>query len=90
MDEQYGAEGAALLRARIADMRAAECLGDLPVLTLSPTCSSLDNEAKIAIGAGLTVVIKANHQKPPRSSDGGIHWGRVERVLIQRIERTHG
>lgn len=90
MDERYGAEGAALLRGRIADMRAAECLGDLPLLALSPVPGSLDSEAAIAIGTGLTVTIKANHQKPPKFVDGGIDWARVERILIQRIDRAHG
>lgn len=90
MDERYGAEGAALLRARIADIRAAECLGDLPLPAPSPVPGSLGDEAAMSVGAGLTLVFKVNHQKPPKLADGGVHWGRVERILIQRIERARG
>jgi hypothetical protein len=90
MDERYGPEGGGLLRDRLADMRAAECIGDLPLLILSPIRERLDTEAAITIGDGLTVVIKANHSKPPKFANGAVEWGRVDRILIQRIERTNG
>jgi hypothetical protein len=89
MDERYGAEGGALLRRCLADMRAAECLGDIPLLALLPRAGSLGEEAAVDVGAGLTVVLKANHQRPPKLAGGKIDWSGVARILIQRIERAH-
>lgn len=90
MDELYGADGGALLRRCLADMRAVECLGDLPLLALSLAPTGLGDEAAVDVGAGLTVVLKANHRRPPRLADGEIDWSAVNRILIDRIERAHG
>src|SRR5690349_5407074 len=90
MDKRYGAEGGALLRERLADIRAAECLRDAPLLTLSPVPGSLGGEMAINVGAGLTIIFKANQLRPPKLRDGGIDWYRINRILIQRIERNHG
>jgi len=89
MDEQYGAEGGELLRRVLADMRAAGCLGDVPLLALSVVPARLGGEVKYDVGVGLTLVLKANHQKPPKLRGGGIDWPLVDRILIERIERTH-
>jgi hypothetical protein len=90
MDERYGADGGALLRVCLADMRAAGCLGDMPLLALSPVSASVGGEVAVDLGAGLRVFFKANHQKPPKFRDGGIDWRHVGRILIQRIEWVHG
>lgn len=89
MDERYGAEGGALLRRCLADMRAAECLGDVPLLTLLPMLGSFGDEVAVDVGAGLKVVFKANHKKPPKLAGGKIDWSGVARILIQRIEQDH-
>lgn len=90
MDERYGAEGGASLRAFIADMRAAGCLGEMPLLSLDPVPASIGGEVVVNLGAGLKVVLKANHQKPPKLRGGGIDWPHVDRILIQRIGREYG
>jgi hypothetical protein len=90
MDKRYGAEGGALLRRRLADIRAAECLGEVPLLTMSPVCNSPDGEVAIVVGAGLILVVRANHQSAPKLKGGGVDWARVDRILIQRIEHAHG
>lgn len=90
MDERYGAEAGNLLRGRLADIRAADSLGDVPLLALSPLRDNMSDEAAVSVGAGLTITIKANHQKPLRVANGGTDWPRVGRILIQRIEQAHG
>lgn len=87
MDERFGAEGAAALRRCLADIRAAECVGDVPFLDLSPSSAKLGSEAKIVLDGRLVVVLRANHQKPPTTTNGETDWARVGRILIQRIER---
>lgn len=87
MDEQYGAEGAAALRGRLADMRAAECLGDVPLVTLLPSAAGT-TDASIEVGGGLRLVVKANHKRPPTLRDGNIDWPGVHRILIQRVESS--
>ncbi|MGF7212612.1 hypothetical protein GGE65_007247 [Skermanella aerolata] len=89
IDERYGAESGALLRRWLADIRAAECLSDVPLLSLSWIPSNLSGEVVVDVGAGLKVVLKANHQKPPKFANGEIDWSRVDRVLIHRIEQAH-
>jgi len=94
MDELYGAEGGAVLRRCLADMRASGCLGDVPLLRLCPVPVSLGgelgNEVAVTLGAGLSIVLKANHQRPPKLKGGAIDWMSVHRLLIQRIEHENG
>ena len=87
MDKHYGAEGAAVLRGRLADMRVAECLGDVPLVTLLPSTEAT-TDAFIKVGGGLRLVVKANHKRPPTLRDGGIDWPGVHRILIQRVESS--
>lgn len=90
MEEQYGAEGGALLRRFLADIHAAECLGDVPLLVMPSTLAGVSTEAAFDAGAGLTVVLKANHRRPPKLANGELDWSKVNRILIQRIERARG
>lgn len=89
-DVRYGAERGAILRGRLADIRAAECLGDVPLLFESMTYEGKKDKAVIAAGAGLTIYIKANHKKTPELKSGGIDWPRVDRIIIQQIDLSHG
>ncbi len=90
MDEQFGAEGGAVLRRCLTDIRVAGCLGEVPLLAMPQEPASFSGEVSVEIGAGMTVVLKANHQRPPSLKGGGIDWPRVDRILIQRIESEHG
>jgi len=89
MHEQYGAEGAATLKGRLADIRAAECLRDVPILTLCPLLEGAGDSAVLDVGGGMKIIVKANHRKPPTLQDGVIDWGSINRILIQRIEMSN-
>lgn len=88
MDERYGPGGGELLRVRLADIRAAECLGDVPLLAISPIQDSSGQKAVIQVGGGVTIVVTANHQRPPKGKDGTVDWLSVDRILIQSVEST--
>jgi len=89
MDDRYGAENAARLRVWLADLRAAQSIGDAPLLHLAPLLGNLGDEAIMTIGAGLNAIVRANHQRPPKLANGDVDWLNVERLLIQKIERTN-
>lgn len=89
MDQRYGAEGGELLRRWLADIRAAECLGDVPLLAPSLTFRRFSDEVLVDLAGALKVIFKANHQKPPKRMDGEIEWSSVDRILIQRIGEAH-
>jgi hypothetical protein len=86
MDDRYGAENAARLRVWLADLRAAQSIGDAPLLHFSPLLGSLGHEATMSIGVDLRAIVRANHQHLPKLTNGDVDWLRVERLLIQKIE----
>jgi hypothetical protein len=86
LDETFGAVGGGVLRRFLADLRAADCFSEVPLLALSPLSG---NEAVLDVGAGITMVIRANHQKLPLTADGKVNWPVVDRLLIQNIDQTH-
>lgn len=86
MDKQYGAEGAATLKGRLADIRAAECLGDVPLVNLRPCLNCADDTAALEMGVAMKIIFKPNHRKPPTLQDGSTDWNSINRILIQRIE----
>jgi hypothetical protein len=90
MDERYGAERAEYLRGRMADMRAADVLQNVPLIDPRPVEGTFGTEISVDIGRGLNVVLRVNHTNPPTLPDGNVDWSRVERVLVQRIECING
>lgn len=90
LDDKFGAEGGALLRRVLADLRAADCFSGVPLLNLSPLSGRVENEAAIDVGTGIRIAIQANHRRPPLTADGKINWAVLDRILIQHIDRTHG
>lgn len=90
MDERYGAEGGTHLRRCLADIHAAEFLGDVPLLDITHLTANGGRQVALSVGAGLSMIVSANHQRPPKLLGGGIDWHRVERILVQRIGNDHG
>ncbi|NOG73667.1 hypothetical protein [Roseicella sp. DB1501] len=87
MVEQYGAASAATLKGRLADIRAAESLCDVPLVTLLLLTNGIADGATLDLGSNLRLVVKANHKRPPTLADGSIDWPSVQRILIQRVEK---
>ena len=81
----YGQGVARALVGRIADLRAAGNPLELPIA--ERLCNSNAPEhIVITLAEGRTLVIGANHSKPPRVADGTLDWERVNRVIILRLE----
>jgi hypothetical protein len=90
LDENFGAEGGATLRRFLADLRAADCFSDVPLLVLSPSSEGLANQAAIDVGVGIRMTVRTNHQRSPLTPDGKIDWPVLDRILIQQINLTYG
>lgn len=89
MDERFGPELAELLRERLADMRAAETLSDVPLVRIVEPAASLEKEVALDLGAGVQLILKPGSLEPPVRADGAVHWKGLDRVIIQRIEVPH-
>lgn len=82
----YGTVVTEALVGRLADLRAAGHLLDLPFAGARPASGSDPEHVVITLAAGRALVIAANHAKPPRAADGSVAWERVNRVIILRLE----
>jgi hypothetical protein len=89
IDKRYGAERGAMLRRLLADMRAAECLGDVPLCEVSDKGDREEGDATISVGKGLMLIVTANHRNPPRTKTGSIDWFNVGRILVEQIRYEH-
>lgn len=89
LDEKFGAEGGAVLRRFLADVRAADCFSGVPLLVLSSSSEGVENEATIDVGADVEMTIRANHRRLPLTAHGKINWPVLDRILIQHIDRAH-
>jgi hypothetical protein len=81
----YTADTAAHLRARLADLHAADTPEDLfvgsPVFIDGPPAL-----IKISLGSEATMTLTPNHHPDaPRLDDGRVHWGRVRRIQVLTI-----
>jgi hypothetical protein len=82
----YGPVVTAALVGRLADLRAAEHLLQLPFAEVRPAGGDDPEHIVIALTAGRSLVLAANHVTPPRAPDGAIAWEHVNRVRILRLE----
>jgi hypothetical protein len=89
IDARFGPECGATLRRLLADLRAAVCLGDVPLLVLKPSGGTMANETTIDVCAGVRMNLRANHRLPPMTPDGEINWFLIDRILIEQIVSAH-
>ena len=75
------------LRGRLADLRAADNVAELPLET---TLTLVDGAATVTVdlSQGYRMVLTSNHPTPP--SDVEIDWRRVRRLQVMAIERSSG
>lgn len=83
--EACGAAADALLD-RLADLRAASHPLELPFAQVRPATDEAPEHVVIDVGGTRSLVVGANHQRPPRTADGLIAWEQVSRVIILRLE----
>ena len=75
-----------LLRDRLADLRAADSVLDLPGVE-TMIVEQPEPAARIALARGFVLSAKPNHRQPPRAQDGSVDWSRVRRIQITEILR---
>jgi hypothetical protein len=72
------------LRARIADLRAADTVRDL----IAGRPALLDSPPRVVIGVGDgRLVCAVNHLAVSRTEDGSVDWQRVRRLRVTDITR---
>jgi hypothetical protein len=84
-ERQLGPKSAERLRRRLADLRAAESLGDILASGLLETFSSETNELSFDL-LGFKLVLRINHHALPVDDLGEVEWKRVSRVKVMNIE----
>ncbi|MCA1693811.1 MAG: hypothetical protein LC749_03285 [Actinobacteria bacterium] len=84
--KMIGAPAADVLRTRLADLRAATYLAELPAGR--PTV--FDGEPprlEFELRSGWSLVVSVAHQSVPRTTQGELDVTKVRRVLVQEIIR---
>jgi hypothetical protein len=78
------------LKARLADMRAADNVEEFMGLGI-PGVMPLDPDAvTVELSQGYRIVMRSNHEVGPRRPENAEEWRRVRRVQILSIDRDAG
>ncbi|MEF2252196.1 hypothetical protein V4D00_17450 [Ralstonia solanacearum] len=85
---RLGAELAAELQARLADLKAVEAVSDVIAMGFAKLDLSEDTRLVIPLGSEYVLRVAAHHRPEPRSSTGKLDWKSVTRIKILAIERT--
>ena len=85
-EDELGPSVAALLKRRLADLRAATSTEDLVAGRPRILDESSHQYKAVDVGAGYRMVFCANHPRNPVNESGGIGWPRGSRIKIVRIE----
>jgi hypothetical protein len=84
--QELGIKVAEALKRRLADLRAATSVEDLPVA--KPRKNS--GTCVVDLPQGYRLVFVPNHTKNPMLKPRTVDWARVGRIKILRIENTDG
>ena len=84
---ELGPEVAAMLKRRLADLRAATSVADL--VAGRPRVLPDENGERLVIEfcEGYKIVLVGNHPKNPSDDAGGLDWPRIRRLRLVRLER---
>lgn len=87
--EEFGADAAAELMARIADLRAATSVAD--IVAGRPTMSNgKDPRFTILVLDSIEIVIRPNHTRKPAQEGSSVDWQHVRRLRIDDLVRPSG
>ena len=82
-ESKLGTAGARALRSRLADLRSADSIRDLPAG--NPRIDEKSEELLIDVSQGLALVFQANHVTNPQTPHKRVDWGHVSRIKLLRI-----
>src|SRR5438034_6550158 len=81
---KFGDKVALELRARVADLRAADSVADL-VAGTPRVIGGQDPRLIISILGALEMVIRPNHIRMPLGTDGELDWQHVRRIRLDKL-----
>ncbi len=76
------------LRARLADLREAETITDIPAGQPREIEGGRFGYYAVKLADGFRLVLSANHNEMPLLANGKIDWSKVSRVKIRKIEKS--
>lgn len=87
--KELGPAVAETLQRRLADLRAANAVNDLPAG--HPRVSILEDDEYLLIDLsdGYVIALQVNHRRNPTNEGGELEWGRVSRLKVIRIGRNN-
>jgi proteic killer suppression protein len=89
--KQHGANCARLLRRRLADLAAVECLELMRAL--GGDCEELKanraGQLSLKLAGGKRLIFTPDHDPWPSKPDGGLDWKLVTRLMIIEVEDYH-
>jgi hypothetical protein len=80
--DELGVPVAARLKARLADIRAAESVADL---VLDVTLTDEPPTVTLGLSGVYLILCRTNHHEQPRNADGSVAWERVSRLQVIQI-----
>ena len=86
-EQELGLAVATLLRARLADVTAAETVDDLIAILLN---KRKDEVIQMQLGSKACIRLRANHNPMPLLPDGAIDWSRVSRLQVLEVGVQYG
>lgn len=81
--QKFGAKAATMLKHRLADLRAAASIGDLPPGLISTKGA----QGAVDLPKGLQLIFVSNHPDASNKK-AAIDWPRVRRIKILKLDTT--
>ena len=89
-EREYGIRVAKALRTRLAELRVAESLLELPAGRPREVNGAPFKNYAVELADGYRLILGVNHGDVPVLESGGVNWARVDRVKVLKIEVSHG
>ena len=87
-EAEFGAKAAEALHGRLADLRAAVSLEDLPVARPRLLRDDDPSVMVMEFSPGHQLIFRVNHPRPPKTKSGSVDWTNVSRIKLLAIQRN--
>ena len=92
MQAKLGTRNAKVLRQRLAKLKAADSLEDIPRIR-PDRCHELGQDRKGQIAVDLVgpnrLIFEPGHDPVPKKDDGGLDWSRVTSIVVVEVGDYH-
>ena len=83
-----GEPAARILLRRIADIRAAPCILELPIGSPTVLGSTPPGKVQVDVTNDLFLVFSSAHKNTPFDANGAVEWGSVFRIKLLQLSGT--